>query len=160
MRTEYFVGNIRMHFELRARRRWFVRLVYAVLAVLSLAWCSFNPKQMIGAWIIGGCMILGVALLFVFSSISDVRAPDEREIYRRAEAYSKVYSLLGKSAVAALFISSYFRDSPVAPLEPVALRGGMVQSPYVLLMVTGILYITLPQAILMWTEPDMEENER
>jgi len=35
---------------------------------------------------------------------------------------------------------------------------GMVQWPQVLLMAVFLLYISLPQAILLWTEPDMDVN--
>lgn len=159
MRTELIVGNIRIHFESRARRRWFVTLFYAMLAVFCLAWCSFTPKVTTGASIISGCMILCTAFMIAFSSISyDMRSPDEREMHRREHAYFKAYSLLGKFVVAALLVNCYLGGhNPITPLVPVALRGGMVQWPYVLLMATGILYITLPQAILLWTEPDMDE---
>jgi hypothetical protein len=159
MKTELVLGNIRIRFESRTRRRRFVAFVYAALAVFCIAWCSFNPKETIGALIISGVMILGTALMIVFSSITgDMYAHgDEREMHRRADAYFKAYSLLGKFAVAALFAGTYFRGyNPIAPLLPVALRGGMVQWPYVLLMATGILYFTLPPAMLLWTEPDME----
>jgi hypothetical protein len=33
-----------------------------------------------------------------------------------------------------------------------------LQLPHFLLVATGILYVTLPQAILLWTEPDMDVN--
>jgi hypothetical protein len=45
----------------------------------------------------------------------------------------------------------------ITPLLPVALRGYLTQLPSIILWATGILYVTLPQAILLWTEPDMDE---
>jgi hypothetical protein len=41
---------------------------------------------------------------------------------------------------------------------PLALRGCLMQLPSIILWATGILYFTLPQAILLWTEPDMEQE--
>jgi hypothetical protein len=34
-----------------------------------------------------------------------------------------------------------------------------VPLPFILLMATLFLYMTLPQAVLLWTEPDMEEEQ-
>ena len=44
MKTEYAVGNIRIHFESRARRRWFVSLVYAVLLVYAALGAFESPN--------------------------------------------------------------------------------------------------------------------
>ncbi len=167
MNTEYAVGNIRIHFESRGRRRWFVALCYAVFAVSDLVWCFLSPKmnpsanlkEATGAWIIAGCMILGAALVIVFTGIAgDMRSRgDERETHRREHAYFKAYFVLGNFLVSAL-IASYFRGpNPVSPLLPQTLQEFLAQLPLMLLGAAGILYITLPQAILLWTEPDMEK---
>jgi hypothetical protein len=37
-----------------------------------------------------------------------------------------------------------------------AVRAFVDRLPFGLLIAAGILYYTLPQAILLWTEPDME----
>lgn len=168
MNTEYAVGNMRIRFESRARRRWFVALCYAVFAVSDLVWCflnpkmnpSANPKEATGAWIIAGCMILSVALVIVFTGIAgDMRARgDERETHRREHAYFRAYFILGNFLVAALF-AGYFRGSnPITPLVPLVLREVLIQLPPLLLGAAGILYVTLPQAILLWSEPDMDVN--
>ena len=160
MKTELIVGNIRIHFESRARRRWFVTFFYALLAVFDLAWCSVNAKETTGAWIISGCMFLVVALVLILTSITgDVRSRgDEREMHRREHACFKAYPILGKFLLGALFASSFRGANPITPLVPLALRSFLMQLPYMLLMATGILSFTLPQAILLWTEPDMDEN--
>jgi hypothetical protein len=44
------------------------------------------------------------------------------------------------------------------PANP-ALRAFFDQLPYELLVAAAILYYTLPQAILLWTEPDMEDAQ-
>jgi hypothetical protein len=159
MNTEYAIGNILIRFESRARRRWFVFLFYAAVTVISLAWCSFNPKQNTGAWIVCGCMILGTTLAIVLSWIAgNMHAPgDEREMHRREHAHFKAYHLFGKLVVVVLIADAWLKGhNPISPLLPLALRGGMVDWPSALFMVTGLLYLTLPQAILLWTEPDMD----
>jgi len=166
MNTEYAVGNIRIHFESRARRRWFVALCYVVFVVSDLVWCFLNPKlnpganpkEAPGAWIIVGCMALSVALVIVFTGIAgNMRGrADERETHRREHAYFKAYFVLGNFLLGALF-AGYFRGpNPITPLLPLVLREFLVQLPFMLLGAAGIAYVTLPQAILLWTEPDME----
>lgn len=162
MNTEYVLGNIRIQFESQMRRRWFVGLFYAAVVVICLTWCSFNPKQAAGAWILSGCMILGTTLAIVFSWIGgNLRIPgDERETHRRERAHLQAYSLFGKLIVALLVADAYFKGhNPIAPLLPPELQGGMVDWPSALFMAAGLLYLTLPQAILLWTEPDMVEAE-
>jgi hypothetical protein len=164
MRTEYLVGNLRIHFESRARRRWFVALVYAVLAAyivlaaFEVTQLSLNRKVTTTAWIVCGCGILFVALWIVFSWLAgDMRVRgDEREMHRRDHAHFRAYYFLGYVVMAALFAGYFAGPNPITPLLPLALRAFLVKLPEVLLMATVFLYITLPQAILLWTEPDME----
>jgi hypothetical protein len=163
MNTEYAVGNIRIRFESRARRRWFVALVYTVMAVLLLATSFLNKEEAAGAWLTVGCGILFVGLFIVFTWIAgDMRTRgDEREMHRRDHAHFSAYRalgcfLLGYFLIGALF-AGYFRGpNPITPLAPLARRGFLMQLPNVLLMATVLLYATLPQAILLWTEPDMD----
>lgn len=168
MNTEYVVGYIRIHFESRARRRGLVALCYAVFAAADLAWVSLspkvnpsaNPKDATSAWVVAGCMILSVLLFIVFTGIAgDMRARgDERETHRRDHAYFRAYFVLGNFLLGALF-AGYFRGSnPITPQVPLVLRVVLVQLAPMLLGAAGILYITLPQAILLWTEPDMDTN--
>ena len=161
MNGELTVFGVRMKMESRARRRQIVALFYAAVAVICLAWCSFNPKQNTGTWILCACMVLGTALAIVFSGISgDMRVRgDEREMHRREQAYLQAYALFGKLVVAALIADACFRGrNPITPLLPLALREGMVDWSSALFMAAGLLYLTLPQAILLWTEPDMETD--
>jgi hypothetical protein len=165
MNTEYAVGNIRIRFESRARRRWFVALFYTVLAVFLLATFFLNKEEAAGAWITVGCAILFVGLLIVFTWIAgDMRTRgDEREMHRRDHAHFRAYRalgyfLLGSFLIGALF-AGYFRGpNPITSLVPLTLRGFLMQLPNVLLMATVLLYATLPQAILLWTELDMDVN--
>jgi hypothetical protein len=163
MKTEYAVGNIRIHFESRTRRRWFVALVYAVFAVfdvVDVAWSSGKAKDTPGALIMSACLILCVGLVVIFGAITgDMRARgDEREMHRRDHAVFKAYYSLSYWLIGVL-IAGYFKGpNPVTPLLPLALRSFLMQLPSMLLIAIGILYITLPQAILLWTEPDMDLN--
>ena len=162
MNTHLGVLGKRINMAPRAHRRWLVTLFYSVAATLCLVWCSFNPKQMIGAWMVCACMILGTTFAIAFSGIAgDMHSRgDEREMHRREHAHFQAYSLFGKLLVAALIASPFVRvHDPITPLLPPALRGGMVDWTTALSMATGILYFTLPQAILLWTEPDMEPTD-
>ena len=165
MKTEYAVGKIRIHFESRARRRWFVALiyavmlVYAVLAAFEITLRSLNGKVATTTeWIVAGCGILFVALWIVFTWLGgDMGARgDEREMHRREHAHFRAYYFVGIGLVAALFAGFFADPNPITPLLPLALRTFLIKLPQMLLMDTIFIYITLPQAILLWTEPDME----
>jgi hypothetical protein len=161
MKTEYLVGNIRIGFASQARRRWFVGLVYAEMAVFDLAISHLIGKETIGASIIIVSGILFVGLWIIFTWIAgDMRARgDEREMYRRDHAHYLAYYVVGMSLIGAIFAGSFRGPNPITPLLPLALRAFLVQLPQVLLWATFFLYLTLPQAILLWTEPDIEEAE-
>jgi hypothetical protein len=170
MRTEYVVGNLRIPFESRLRRRWFVALCYAVFALTDFALNFLGPKlnqginvnltAATGAWIICGCGTLFVGFFIVFSWVAgDMRARgDERETHRRDHAHFRAYYFLGYGLIAALFAGYFKGPNPITPLLPPALQQFLLQLPYIVLVATGMLYLTLPQAILLWTEPDMEPD--
>lgn len=167
MKTELAVGNLRIHFESRSRRRWFVALCYAVFALSDLAWCFLNPKmnpgagpeEATGAWIVAGCMFFSLVLVMVLTGLSgDLRARgDERETHRREHSISRAYPFIGFGIMASGFASSF--GIPTAGPVPLALREFLVQLTFILLMATFFLYVTLPQAILLWTEPDMDSEQ-
>lgn len=163
MKTEYTVGNLRIGFESRARRRWFVVLAYAVLAAFDVVWGIFQSHGVLSGhegWIISWGLILAVALLLVFSWLTgDMRVRgDERETHRREHAYSSAYPVLGYFLIGALFAGYFSGPNPITPLMPLAMRPLLTQLPYMLLGAAGIVYVTLPQAILLWSEPDMEAD--
>jgi len=159
MNTEYAIGKIRIPFASQARRRWFVGLFYAAEAVVCLAWCSFNnPKEAIDAWILSGCMFLLVGMLIIFTGIAgDMRSRgDEREMHRRDHAHYLAYRALTYVVLGAFLAGAFRGPNTLRTLNAAAVRVGMVQWPQVLLMAVFLLYISLPQAILLWTEPDMD----
>lgn len=162
MNTGYALGKIHIRFESRARRRWFVALFYAVLAAWMLATLSLNRQETRGAWIAAGCGILTIVLLLFFWSVAgDMNARgDEREMHRREHAHFRAYRILGSFFVAAFFAEFCFRGpNPITPSAPVALRPFLLQLPYALLLATLFLYVSLPHAILLWTEPDMDSEK-
>jgi hypothetical protein len=83
---------------------------------------------------------------------------DERELSRRDSAHEVAYRRLGMLIIVTLLVA-YFKNAAL-PL----LRGSGItlpsaffdQSIYGLLLASFILFLTLPQSILLWTEPDME----
>lgn len=176
MNTEYAVGHLRIRFESRSRRRWFVALVFVALAALDLACCLLNPRinpaasrlaaagaiATASTWIICGCTILWVALWIVLTGLAgNVRARrDERETRRLEHTVSRAYPILGFSIVALFWAACFSGPNPITPLSPLALREFLVPLPFILLMGTLFLYVTLPPAILLWTEPDMERPEQ
>jgi hypothetical protein len=156
--NEYAVGNFRIRFETQARRRWFVALVYTALAVFMLAALFLSHKDTNGAWFTASCGILCIALWIVFSSVAgDLHARgDEREVHRRDHAHFRAYYVLGFFLFCAFIAGSFRGSDPITPHLPLALRGYLMQLQFVLLLTTALLYGTLPSAILLWTEPDMD----
>ncbi len=167
MKTELAVGNFRIHFESRSRRRLFVALCYSVFALSDLVWCFLNPKmnpsagpqEATGAWAIAGCMFFSLVLIMVLTGLSgDLRARgDERERHRREHSISRAYPFVGFGIMASLFAGSF--GVPTAGPISLPLREFLVQLTFILLMATLFLYVTLPQAVLLWTEPDMESAQ-
>ena len=158
MNAEYAVGNIRIHFESRARRRWFVALFYAVLAVSVIAGFSISPKNTTSTWINVGFMFLWAVLFIVFTGVAgDMRARgDERETHRRDHAHFRAYYFPVYVLLGALFAGYFKAPNPITSLMPLVLRGFLVQLQNFLTMTAFLLYLTLPRAILLWTEPDMD----
>jgi UDP-N-acetylmuramyl pentapeptide phosphotransferase/UDP-N-acetylglucosamine-1-phosphate transferase len=164
MNTEYSVGNIRIRFESRTRRRWLVVLFYALLATLDLA-CVNNrihpPPSYLAAWMVGGLAILVVALLLVVLWLGGPwrMHDDEREIHRREYAFARAYRALGVFIMAVFLavVGLFPEPNPITPLLPPMVRTFLIQLPLFLLFAIIFLYVSLPPAILLWTEPSMDE---
>ena len=165
MNTEYGVGRFRIRFESRARRRWLVMLFYAVLAALGVVWISMQSHSRPSlpmAWIDIGLGILMVVLFVVLTWLSgDIRMwGDERETNRREHAYAVAYRVVGGFTLAAVLLaSSVWGPNPVTPFLPPAAQLVFTRLPLILLLLISVLFITLPQAMLLWTEPDIEEEQ-
>jgi hypothetical protein len=161
MNTDYAVGNFRIHFESQASRRRFVALIYCVLAVFLAAGLFLSHTDATGAWITAGCGIVYVALWIVFSWLAgDPGAGgDEREVHRRDHAHFTAYRIFSLFLLGGVVAFSFRGPNPIASLLPAAWRGYFTQLPFVLLLAAALLYTTLPSAILLWTEPDMEQPQ-
>jgi hypothetical protein len=80
---------------------------------------------------------------------------DERELHQRDHAHYLAFQAVGVAVCVPMLIASMrlIRPSLMSwiPMPPDAMYYGLS-------LVTIILFLTLPQAILLWTEPDMEEQ--
>jgi hypothetical protein len=78
---------------------------------------------------------------------------DEREVKQRDRAHYQAYQAVGIAVVVAWFVAYMGMLKPAwlaaIPMTP-------YQMFYGLTLVTLVLFLTLPQCILLWTEPDME----
>jgi hypothetical protein len=78
---------------------------------------------------------------------------DERELHQRGYAHYRAYQVVGLAAVLILSVALFRMQNPEwfrwIPMSPGAMYYG-------LLLIVVVLVLTLPQAILLWTEPDME----
>jgi hypothetical protein len=155
MKTELVVLGKHLSVASQRSRRWLVAMTYAAFAAIIVAWTMANPVT--GAW----CLFFGVAFVLLFIGIAgDAHDPaDERENRRREHAYFVAYSKPLAMLILALF-ANYFRGpNPITPLVAPVVRGVLMQLPSMFLMAAGALYMTLPQAILMWTEPDIDPDQ-
>ena len=81
---------------------------------------------------------------------------DERELNQRDRAHYMAYQAIGSLVAVEAFVASMRMLSP-------KLQAWMGMPPdelyYGFALVTLMLFVTLPQSILLWTEPDMEDAQ-
>lgn len=173
-----FVGR-RINMAPRTHRRWLVALIYLISTVLIVAWAWFSryaagsvaydpttPSaasdwfSRYAAFFAAGCTIAVVVLYLLILHLvgGPGEATDEREKRRWDQVRARAYPWLGCALMLALFTWPLHANVN-ATLHP-ELHGILHQLPYGILMAAGILYMTLPQAILLWTEPDMDSDNR
>ena len=158
MRTDFVLYGIRINIASRSRRRWLVALLYAAFALLIVAWCAFDVQS---TWnfILFAVFIL-LARFLGGRSYDDGLLPafeggDERERYRRYRAGYIAYEWLDLAFFPALIAAVVKMNPRLIPANAAA-HMFLDRLPYGLLIAVGILYYTLPQCILLWTEPDLE----
>lgn len=151
MNTQIPLVGRRINMAPRAHRRRLVVMMYLIFAVLIVVWFS-QPA----ASLVAGCMIAAFALLLLILHLvgRPSEATDERERHRWDHASARAYPWLGYVLVFAMFTSQVHRKVNAA-IHP-ALHDALQLLPYGILMAAGVLYVTLPQAILLWTEPDLD----
>jgi len=148
-----FLGR-RLNMAPRVHRRWLVVATYAAFAAFIVAVFWFS-RSLFYVW----CLIAVVAVSIIVSHLvgRPGDATDERESYRWDHATARAYPWIGTFLVIALIATQL--HGKVSETAHPALFTTFQQLPYSLLMAAGVLYITLPQAILLWTEPDMEDAQ-
>jgi hypothetical protein len=157
MNTQLNLIGKRINMAPQTHRRWLVVLMYAAFAVLIEVWCSYDAPRL-ATWCLFGAVGLNLVLLHLVGRSSE--ATDERESHRWDYAYARAYLWPGYCLVFALFASGLTKKlTPISPSTIPALHAFEAQFPYMLLMAAGVLYVSLPQAILLWTEPDIMEAE-
>lgn len=82
---------------------------------------------------------------------------DERELKQRDRAHYQSYQALGMGVLLALWVAQIGMNHP----QWLAwIRMTPFQIVYGLMLVMIMLFLTLPQCIMLWTEPDMAEEGR
>jgi hypothetical protein len=86
---------------------------------------------------------------------------DEREVGQRDTAHEAAYRYLGALVIITLMIACLkYAGIPLLQWYGIKLSAAFLdQIIYGLLIAAIILFITLPQSILLWTEPDIDEEE-
>ena len=158
MRTDFILLGIRIDIASQSRRRWLVALLYSAFALLIVAWCAFDVQS---TWnfILFAVFIL-LARFLGGRSYDDGLLPafeggDERERYRRYRAGYIAYEWLDLAFFPALIAAAVKMNPHLLPANAAA-HMFVDRLPYGLMIAVGILYYTLPQCILLWTEPDLE----
>ena len=141
----------------RANRRWLVAVTYLSLVVVwALIWARGDSNGIIlillatilNGLILGGYGRGGLIKPFVTRTPLGSPAPwrnDERELHRRDRTHFQVYRF-----VIALVLLGY------------VLGGDPFRYPHLsraLVLAGVVLGLTLPQALLLWMEPDVEAEE-
>jgi Kef-type K+ transport system membrane component KefB len=161
VKTALTIGNLQFNVASRVRRRWVVAAIYTGFAVLVTAWFLWGSTSRLAFlalpvfYVLAGLLIGGRHNAGLVPSYA---GGDERERTRRYRAHYVAYNWLDLLSVPALFAA-------IAINSPAALHAGptaqmlVSRLAWALLIAVGILYYTLPQAILLWTEPDMEAQQ-
>ena len=145
----------------QSRRRWLLALVYAGFALLAISFVTFYRSYPILIAVLLGWMFLSKLLggrYYEGGIISSAGQGDERDLRRRDHAYFVAYWWWDLTLFPAL-LAVGLKNNPFYPAWNPALRTFVDRLPYELLIAAVILYYTLPQAILLWTEPDMKRTE-
>jgi hypothetical protein len=160
MKTDLVLLGMRINIASQGSRRWLVVLLYAGFAVLLVAWLS--PLGSSGGGVLA---VLAVLCLLRFLGgrtydsglVPPVDVADERERSSRNHAYFLAYSYLDLTFIPAL-LATGFKIHPLFAVTHPALQAICHRLPFGFLFAAAILYYTLPQTILLWTEPDMEQE--
>ena len=82
---------------------------------------------------------------------------DERELSRRDRAHYQAYQVVGVAMIVTLLVSMVGLRSAMGLRHPTWLTAALaLEVLYALAMVGSVLVLTLPSAIILWNEPDMD----
>lgn len=186
MRAELVLLGRRVDMSRRARRRALVVGIYSVFAALIVGlwfvdqWHSTGTyiywAAMLACWLfLGGyyrgglvkpftgdgpgrlapsSMLLRIRTYPAMAADDDrTNQNDERELHQRDRAHYQAYQAITVAAVVAWMVAyagmSNRNFVAAIPMTPAQIFYGMM-------LVMVMLIFTLPQCILLWTEPDME----
>ncbi|HEY2468536.1 MAG TPA: hypothetical protein VGI45_11965 [Terracidiphilus sp.] len=186
MRAELVLMGKRVDMAARIHRRVLVVLIYACFAVLMTTFWLLDRWRTSGVYMIFATFLVNRFFLggYNFGGLikpfngkaprrSDAPPPflmlalriykvqpqerecrnDERELEQRDRAHYHAYQILTIAIAAMWLIADWQMKAPRLlgwiPVSPSVLLYGFVLS-------AAVAAITLPQAILLWTEPDME----
>ena len=90
----------------------------------------------------------------VLAADKEAYSNDERELTQRDRAHYTAYQILAAFLLVPMFVASLRTSSGRDLLDRLAIPPA--EFCYGLTMIGVVLFFTLPQAILLWTEPDME----
>jgi hypothetical protein len=159
MKTHLDILGRHIDLAARSRRRWLLALIYAGFAGMTIVWSIY------------GLSWFGLVFLLVFILVARAiggktyrgglvpafESGDEREQNRRDRAFYVAYKWWDLTLLPAMAAVGLKNNAFYPGWDP-AVRTFVDRLPYGLLIAAGILYYTLPQAILLWTEPDMEKS--
>jgi len=153
--TKLAVLRKRINMAPRVNRRRLVIAMYVAFAAMIQVWYSSHTGLFVASCLIGGVVLV----LILLQLVGEAReATDEREVHRWDHARARAYPWLGYVMLIAMGTSQVHRNVS-ADLHPL-MYSALQRLPWALVMAAGVLYLTLPQAILLWTELDIEEELR
>jgi hypothetical protein len=170
MKTDLVLFGKRFDVASRARRRRVVITFYAVFAVILVAaWLSGDDPG--GGWFTAAFTILVGPLLGGYLSFNlfgskglvdsfATKDSDERALKRRDQAHWLAYRHLGNVVIVAFLVEYLRHSSLLRYVQAIGMGPAWLERiTYDLLQIGYILFLTLPSAILLWTEPDLEPND-
>jgi hypothetical protein len=135
--------------------------IYASFAALVVAWFLFAGVSFVGLVLLAAFSLMARFLggrSYRGGVVPSFEGGDERERIHRYRAHYLAYSYLDLLFFPAL-LAVFGRKGPEAMAASAAVQVWLDRLPWALMIAWGILSYTLPQAILLWTEPDMEDGQ-
>ena len=152
MNTQLILLGKRINLAPRTHRRFFVVLIYAGFAVWIMGFLSGSRYFGLFSGIL--CVVCLLALAAVAGT--GYEDGDEREVHRRDHVFFVAHKQLSWMLILLLFTSWLLGPNPISAAVSPPVRALLEQLPFAVLLALVALYASLPQAILLWTEPDME----